>query len=391
MRDQVNAIVGRRRIGGDETILAVGQIRPTGSDMDAFDVWIASFTTAGELLWNRTIPIEEQAENPTTVFENGADQILVVGNWETWEEQYHKGFFSMCIDVNGSLVWDQFYEGEVCLRVVPCNDGGFLMLEIEHFWYWIEGYWVNRFNATGHLLWHRAYDLGYNVIEAFLLKSLSGSSILIGKKEVYESGEYLTEIYGSEFNEAGEVVMKIQIRLPHYQIYLHEMVVCSDGSLMGLGWDARKMACFAFCLKPSFRPTPPLLFSLNLFNPSSAMLVWMPSLDQDGIIDHYHLQLSPYANFSFINSSFDIEGHQWFKANLSSGIGYYRICGIDNLWVMSNWSNIVQVNIASQNRVLTLLSWVTIDVIATVVITISILFVVQKSKRWNPRPLNQEK
>jgi hypothetical protein len=91
--------------------------------------------------------------------------------------------------------------------------------------------------------------------------------------------------------------------------------------------------------------TPTLADPGSVTHASDVYVTWTPSSDLEGEIDHYHLQISRFDDFSVIlfewnetTTSFNITG-------LTSGIYYLRVRAFDYHDAPSEWSNVESIEL----------------------------------------------
>jgi hypothetical protein len=365
-------------------VMVIGEMRPASNVYNASDIWLASFDNAGTLRWNKTIKIEGQAENPSKIIVYQSTRMLIVGTREVWGESFEgRDIFAMDLDVNGTLLWEGYYEGDSCRGVLACDEGGFLLFKQEYVWPWFLDYGVVRINDLGQELWHRNSSTGdFYFRYRCLLQPYSDLFVIIGINQ--------RSVEGQGINASGDIVMPIQIILPILNPIIQYGIACSDGTILCLGWDYDTDQNFIVRLGLTKRPLPPFLFMVGSLIFQSAFLAWTPSRDQEGYVTQYQIQMAPYANFSRVSSNDFITGFNWVNSTLPPSTYCFRVRGINSMNVISNWSNIIQVRILSQIDIVNLLSFVFIDVCCSVVIVVCVIFLLRKSKGWKPDQISQE-
>ncbi|MHA2406611.1 MAG: metallophosphoesterase, partial [Candidatus Hermodarchaeia archaeon] len=93
-------------------------------------------------------------------------------------------------------------------------------------------------------------------------------------------------------------------------------------------------------------PSAPELEVLNgVSETGNVTLTWTPSIDPDGFIANYTLQISNTSDFSFILGEHNSSILQYTFTELSSGDYYFRIRSVDNFNAPSPWSNIVSASV----------------------------------------------
>jgi predicted phosphodiesterase len=88
-------------------------------------------------------------------------------------------------------------------------------------------------------------------------------------------------------------------------------------------------------------PSAPELRELNdVSETGNVTLIWTSSSDPDGSIDHYSLQMSNTSDFSVILNQENTTELNYAISELTNGVYYFRVCGVDNFGAQSAWSNV---------------------------------------------------
>jgi hypothetical protein len=74
-------------------------------------------------------------------------------------------------------------------------------------------------------------------------------------------------------------------------------------------------------------------------------VTWTPSSDLEGAIDHYHLQISRFDDFSVILAEWNETTTSFNITDLDSGIYYIRVRAFDYHNVSSQWSNVESIEV----------------------------------------------
>ncbi|MFX1263117.1 MAG: fibronectin type III domain-containing protein, partial [Promethearchaeota archaeon] len=89
----------------------------------------------------------------------------------------------------------------------------------------------------------------------------------------------------------------------------------------------------------------------TLANPGSVSYVshvyvtWTPSSDLEGEIDHYHLQISRFDDFSIVLAEWNETTTNFNITGLSSGVYFIRVRAFDYHNVSSQWSNVESIEV----------------------------------------------
>jgi hypothetical protein len=78
---------------------------------------------------------------------------------------------------------------------------------------------------------------------------------------------------------------------------------------------------------------------------SYVYVTWTPSSDLEGAIDHYHLQISRFDDFSVILAQWNETTTSFNITDLDSGIYYIRVRAFDYHNVSSQWSNVESIEV----------------------------------------------
>jgi hypothetical protein len=97
---------------------------------------------------------------------------------------------------------------------------------------------------------------------------------------------------------------------------------------------------------PNQPPTEPTLADPGsvAYQPQ-VFVTWTPSSDLEGGIDHYHLQISRFSEFSVILHEWNETSTSFNITDLGSGIYYIRVRAFDYHGVSSQWSNVESIEI----------------------------------------------
>jgi len=78
---------------------------------------------------------------------------------------------------------------------------------------------------------------------------------------------------------------------------------------------------------------------------SYVYVTWTPSTDLEGSIDHYHIQISRFDDFSVILGEWNETTTGFNITDLDSGIYYIRVRAIDQHNTSSQWSNVESIEV----------------------------------------------
>ncbi|MFW9831543.1 MAG: metallophosphoesterase [Candidatus Thorarchaeota archaeon] len=93
-------------------------------------------------------------------------------------------------------------------------------------------------------------------------------------------------------------------------------------------------------------PSAPVLLPLNAVSETGNFtVIWTQSIDSDGSIDHYTLQMSNSIDFSVVLDEQNISALNYAVLGLVNGSYYFRVCGVDNFGAHSSWSNVESISV----------------------------------------------
>ncbi|MFX1607330.1 MAG: fibronectin type III domain-containing protein, partial [Promethearchaeota archaeon] len=93
-------------------------------------------------------------------------------------------------------------------------------------------------------------------------------------------------------------------------------------------------------------PTDPTLANPGTVTYASYVYVtWTPSTDLEGSIDHYHIQISRFDDFSVILNEWNETTTNFNITDLTSGIYYIRVRAFDFHNASSQWSNVESIEV----------------------------------------------
>jgi hypothetical protein len=78
---------------------------------------------------------------------------------------------------------------------------------------------------------------------------------------------------------------------------------------------------------------------------SRVFVTWTPSNDLEGVINHYHLQISRFDDFSIILFEWNITTTSFNITELGSGVYYIRVSAFDYHNASSQWSNVESIEV----------------------------------------------
>jgi len=325
--------------------LLIGEI--WNSSIGDRDALLIHLNDSGNVLWNVTYGSSQYDERLDAVVPSKGGDAIALGTIQDMSHQILSEMMGIRIDINGSIIWQHTYswtrpsEG-TC--IIDTEGDEFLIVGTIWESYLLTG--VIMINELGQPLWNRTYNILQTPLD--VTRTLDGAFIIVGVN-VSISPPYYDQAVSFCINSTSEVRWQTQLFPPIS--WFSTTTICDNGdsllvgTLMDETWVLRS--------QETWTPSTPIMLPPQVWHlMSTVVLQWLPSLDTDGFISGYRIQMTSSDNFTAPLKMWQVKGVSLVLANVSDGSYLFRLCAVDNLNATSVWSNIVSIRVSRVSMLL---------------------------------------